>query len=357
MNTSTAIADLENGLLTQGHALKPDASVTVIVPVRNEENAIGHVLDQLLRQQRDGLKLEILVVDGRSTDKTREIVAQYVARHPEIRLLDNPKRLSSAGRNIAIRESHGDYLVVIDGHCELPTRMYFHDLVDAFERSGAECLGRPQPLDVSNATTLQQAIAAARSSPLGHHPDSFIYTNEEVECPAGSVAVAYKRTVFESVGFFDEEFDACEDYELNHRIDKAGLRCRLIPKLTVKYEPRKKLIGLFRQLFRYGRGRVRMSRKHRGTINWRTLVPAALVLGAVAGPPLCAALPLLWPYYFAVMGIYFGATFAEAIRLAHALKDWRLLAWLPVVFWTIHFGSGCGLLREMAAVGRQVKSL
>ena len=254
MNSPTAITSVPSGSSTHERPHIGYKSVTVIVPVRNEENAIARTIQQLLEQQREGLKLEILVVDGRSTDKTRDIVAQYAAQHPEIRLLDNPKRLSSAARNIAIRESDSNYVVIIDGHCELPTRSYFYDLVDAFERSGADCLGRPQPLDVSKATTLQQAIAAARSSPLGHHPDSFIYTNEEVDCPAGSVAVAYKRSVFKSVGLFDEQFDACEDYELNHRIDKAGLRCRLIPKLTVKYEPRKTLSGLFQQLYRYGRG-------------------------------------------------------------------------------------------------------
>ena len=89
-----------------------------------------------------------------------------------------------------------------------------------------------------------------------------------------------------------------------------------------------------------------MARRHRGTVNWRTLAPAAFLFGAAAGPLLCAALPVLWPYYISVMAIYFGATFAESIRLSHASKNWRLLVWLPMVFWTIHFGSGCGLLRE-----------
>ena len=186
-------------------------SVTIIVPVRNEERHIASTLDQLLAQERQGIDTEILVVDGRSTDRTREIVAQYAEKHPIIRLLDNPHQLSSAARNKAIRQSHGEYLVLIDGHCEIPSRTYLIDLVDAFQRSGADCLGRPQPLDVAHATTMQRAVALARSSRLGHHPGSFIYTDKEVNCPATSVAVAYRRSVFEEVGYFDEQFDACED--------------------------------------------------------------------------------------------------------------------------------------------------
>jgi succinoglycan biosynthesis protein ExoA len=317
--------------------------------VRNEEPSIARTLDQLLEQNRDGLKVEILVVDGRSTDRTREIVQQYSGRHEEVKLLDNPEHLSSAARNIGIQQSRGDYVVVVDGHCEFATQSYFVDLIDAFERSGVDCLGRPQPLDVSEATTLQKAIAAARSSRIGHHPDSFIYTDEEIDCPAASVAIAYKRSVFDKVGLFDEDFDACEDYEFNLRIDKAGLRCRLVPKLTVKYEPRKSLRSLFRQLFRYGRGRVRMSRKHRGTLSWRTLAPAAFVVGAVVGPPICLALPLLWPVYLSILGVYFGVTIFESLRLSLALGDPRILPWLPVVFWVIHVSSGCGLLCELAS--------
>jgi succinoglycan biosynthesis protein ExoA len=338
----------EDEPLAQEHLSSPSRSVTVIVPVRNEANSIAHTLEQLLEQRRDGITIEIIVVDGRSTDGTREIVRDFAARYQEVRLLDNPRQLSSAARNAAIQESRGDYIVIIDGHCEFPTRTYFLDLVQAFERSGADCLGRPQPLDVSQASTLQRAIAAARSTWLGHHPDSFIYTGQEVDCPAASVAVAYRRSVFDEVGHFDERFDACEDYELNHRVDIAGLRCRLIPRLTVKYEPRKSLRGLFQQMYRYGRGRVRLFRKHRETISWRTLAPAAFVLGAILGPLMCVAIPVLWPFYLSAMAIYLGVTIIESVRLATVSKDARILPRLPAVFWTIHVGSGCGLLWEMA---------
>ena len=323
-------------------------SVTVVVPVRNEELYIARTLDQLLSQDVTGIDLEIVVVDGQSTDRTRQIVERYSTRNPRVRLLDNPGRLSSAARNLAIRESCGEYVIVVDGHCEIPSRRYLLDLVDAFQESGADCLGRPQPLDVSQATTLQQAIAAARSSWLGHHPDSFIYSDREVDCPAASVAVAYRRAVFETVGTFDERFDACEDYELNCRIDLAGLRCRLIPKLTVRYEPRKTLGELFRQLFRYGRGRVRLFRKHRPTLAFRTLAPAAFVAGIAAGPLLSTAMPFLWTYYIAALFVYVAVTMIESLRLALAKNRLRLLGWLPVVFWMIHFGSGCGLLWELA---------
>src|SRR5205085_10028453 len=141
--------------------------VSVIVPVRNEERFIGRTLAQLLAQDYPAGSFEVLVADGRSTDATREIVHSVAAAHPNVALLDNPKRWSSAGRNVAVRAARGDILVVVDGHCDLANGRYLRDLAGAFARSGADCIGRPQPLDVSTAAPLQRAIAAARTSRPG----------------------------------------------------------------------------------------------------------------------------------------------------------------------------------------------
>src|SRR5262249_37707900 len=156
---------------------------------------------------------------------TRAIAESLAADHPQVRVLDNPRRLSSAARNIGVRQARGELIVIVDGHCELEGRDYLRNLADAFRRGGADCLGRPQPMDVTGASALQEALAAARSSWLGPPPESFIYSNTERFVPAKSVAVAYRRAVFDRVGGFDERFDACEDVELNHRIDRAGLKC------------------------------------------------------------------------------------------------------------------------------------
>lgn len=321
------------------------ASVTVVVPVRNEAAFIARTLDQLLEQDRSGIDLEIVVVDGQSTDDTPRIARDYADRHPEVRVLENPQRLSSAARNLAIANSSGGYVVIIDGHCELPTRRYFHALVEAFERSGADCLGRPQPLDVTNATPLQKAIALARSSRLGHHPESFIYADQGQFVPAKSVAVAYRREVFDKVGLFDESMDAHEDGEFNYRCDQAGLKCYLEPAITVKYFPRDSLRGLFRQMVRYGRGRVRFLRKHPRSFNIGSILPALLAF-AFVGPLLCWIYPALWPFYFAAIGWYMTVVLVGSIWESIRSGNVQSLLRLPAVFFTIHTGAATGILYE-----------
>ncbi len=323
------------------------ATVTAVIPIRNEAAFIARTLDQVLDQDLTGVELEVIVVDGESTDGTQEIVRHYVESDQRVRLVNNPLRLSSAARNLAIGLATGDYIVIIDGHCEIPSRRYFIDLVDAFTSSGADCLGRPQPLDVTEATPLQRAIALARSSRLGHHPESFIYSDQPQFVPAKSVAVAYRRQVFETVGLFDPSFDAHEDGEFNYRCDQAGLRCYFAPSLAVRYFPRSSLAGLVRQMFRYGRGRVRYSRKHPGTWGLGSLIPALFVLYLAVGAVASLLLPSIWMLFCAGLACYAFALIVSALSIAWKARSPEMIFLVPVVLVAVHIGAGVGVLTEL----------
>jgi GT2 family glycosyltransferase len=331
---------------------QPPPFISVVVPVRNEERFLGGTLGQLLAQRYDPDRFEVLVADGRSSDGTRAVVSGLQARHPNLRLLDNPRRWSSAGRNEAVRAARGDLVVVVDGHCDLDNPGYLADLADAFARSGADCVGRPQPLDVRGATRLQRAVAAARASRLGHHPASHIYSDGEGFVPPQSVAVAYRRGVFDAVGLFDEAFDACEDVEFNHRVARAGLRCFFTPRVRVRYHPRGTLAGLFRQMVRYGRGRTRLLRKHPDTFSLPGLVPAAFLAGLVLGPAAAWLVPPLAYVYGAAVALYALAVLSAGVGLAARERDPGLLPLLPPVFLAVHLGAGAGVLWE-AVCGRR----
>ncbi|MCL2709774.1 MAG: glycosyltransferase family 2 protein [Planctomycetaceae bacterium] len=234
--------------------------LSVIMPVRNEAEHIADALDRLLAQRYEPGKLEILVVDGMSEDATPQIVQEYVQKHPHIRYFENPKCLSSAARNVGVKNANGEAVLIVDGHCIIDNDDMLANVSEAFTKTGADCLGRPQPLEMKDATPLQWAIATARRSRLGHHPDSLIYSDQAQFSPASSVGVAYRKSVFEKVGYFDENFDAAEDVEFNTRVDMAGLTHYFEPAIAVKYVPRRTLGGLRYQMYRYGRGRVRLWR-------------------------------------------------------------------------------------------------
>ena len=356
--------------------------LTIVIPVRNEAEHIAGVLDRLLEQNYDQDKLEIIVVDGMSEDATPHIVQEYVQKYPNIiRYFTNPKRLASPARNIGVQNARGEAVLIVDGHCIIDNEEMLRSVSEAFEHTGADCLGRPQPLEMNGCRTPQAeqsgrtpqaerltwAIAAARRSPLGHHPDSFIYSGKAQFSPASSVAVAYRKSVFEKIGLFDENFDAAEDVEFNTRIDAAGLTCYFDPAIAVHYVPRKTLKELKYQMERYGRGRVRLWRKHPHTASWKSFAPGlflfviivAVVLfplsyigllkaGLTTGPSL---LGMLWwfalgSFFWCVIVLYIAAVFAESIRLTFKQKRQDIVLFLPVVFFVVHFGYGWGVLRE-----------
>src|ERR1700754_4352984 len=115
-------------------------TVTVIVPVRNEARSIEPTLRSLLTQDFPRDEFEVIVADGASTDETVPIVRRLQGEFSNLRLVYNPDRYSSAGRNTALRHGSKDVSVIVDGHCQVLDRTYLRNLAIAFEASGADSL-------------------------------------------------------------------------------------------------------------------------------------------------------------------------------------------------------------------------
>lgn len=322
--------------------------ITVVMPVRNEARFIGDTLGQLLSQEYPAERYEIIVADGMSDDGTREIVLKLAQEHPQVRLLDNHKRLSSAGRNAGFKSGRGDYFLVVDGHCHIPDNRLFQNVAECFEKSGADCLGRPQPLDPPGLTSFQKSVALARGSKIGHGGDSLIYGEYEGFASPVSNGAAYSRRIFEKIGYVDENFDAAEDVEFNYRIEQAGFKCYTAPKLTIRYFPRENFSGLFKQMVRYGKGRRKFTRKHPQAMTANQLVPAAFVVGlfvllfslvfylstGMIIPLALSAFPFM---------LYFLLVTAESMRIMYHHGATLALP-LPAILFVIHFSLGYGFL-------------
>lgn len=320
-------------------------TISVIVPVRNESRSIRETLTSLLAQDFPADQFEVIVADGFSTDDTVPIVRELQGRHPNLKLVYNPSRWSSAGRNVGLRQMTGDVAVIVDGHCHVPDRNYLRNVVTAFAESGADSLGRPQPLDAPNPTPFQAAVSVARSSRLGHNPDSDIFSNEAKFVEPQSTAVAYRKTVFETIGLFDERFDACEDVEFNQRVHNAALTCYFTPTIKIVYDPRMTLGGLFKQLGRYGAGRARLAAKHPRSLTPPALVPPLWCVWLVVGAAVSFLHPYLLAAYLGSIILYVGAILGASAWLGRGQPP-RVAARIPLVFVAIHFGFAVGFLRE-----------
>lgn len=318
-------------------------SVSVIVPMFNEEGNIERCVRSLQEQDYPAERLEIVVVDGLSTDRSVDVVRRVAANRPApvVTLRSNPKRSTASGLNAGIASASGSVIVRLDAHAEAPPD-YVRRNVAILLESGADYVGgRPENRSSGYWGT---AIAAAMGSAFGVGAP-FRHATEAGDVDTVAFG-AFRRETFDRMGPFDESLPYSEDNEYTYRIRSAGGRVRFDPSIWTIYRTRESLGALARQYFRYGRGRMRHALRDRGGVSLRHAAPMALVtalgLAALAVPWSRAARAGL-ATIAAVWAI--GAT-AAAVRTA-ARSGWRLLPALPVVFAVLHASYGAGQWRAV----------
>jgi GT2 family glycosyltransferase len=317
--------------------------VSIVLPVLNEARDIGRLLGEIMNQTPPAGGFEVLVVDGGSTDKTREIVAALSKEWPNLRLLANPRKRSSAGRNVGAREASGEYVLFLDGHSALVRQDYLIRMVQIFESTGAACLCRPQPLNRLAEGSWSKAIAAARHSRMGHNFLSDIYSESPGYTDPRSAGAAYTRECFVRLGAYDERFAACEDVEFNHRVASAGMRAYRHPDLSVAYRPRSSLGALFGQMMRYGRGRAHLMARHPSEIPMPLVLITGIVLVVFLLLGLCG--PRVAGLMAAIsMGVWIFAIATESIRLGRLTP---LAGRIMLAFVAIYSGLIMGFWRGL----------
>lgn len=313
--------------------------ISVIIPCRNEANAIEACLRGVLAFVSPPGGFEVLVVDGQSTDATASLVSRLAALDPRVRLLENPDRMTSHALNIGIRAAQGKIIVRVDAHTEYAPD-YLVECVAALERTGADNVGGPA---LTRARTYRhRVIAAAYHSRFAvggsrfHQPDGEGWVDT---VPYG----CYRREVLMNLGLFDEELVRNQDDELNFRLVRMGGRIWLTPRIRSWYTPRATFSRLFRQYYQYGYWRVRVIQKHRLPASPRQLVPGAFVLGFLV----LALLSLLSaPAAFLLAGLiscYLLFLISGSLVTA-TTAGWSLLPLLPVALATYHVAYGSGFL-------------
>jgi glycosyltransferase involved in cell wall biosynthesis len=316
--------------------------VTIAMPAYNEERYIEACIASVQAQDYPRDQIEILVADGRSTDKTREILARLSEADPRIHMIDNPARLQAAGLGLLVKQATGDIFVRMDVHCEYAPD-YVRKCVETLERTGADNVGGAQRAKAK--TFFQRALCAALTSPLG--VGGAKYRSADAEGYVDTVFLgAFRRRVFETVGLWDPGAITNEDAELNQRILDSGGQIYLSRDIVVHYFPRDSFKTLATQYYKYGRGRARTLLKLGRFPNLRPVAPFAMVVGAAA----LLTLPPLWPIAPAAFAAYALATGAEAVRVgrtAGASAIPTVWAMFPVLHASHGVGFAAGLLQYL----------
>lgn len=312
----------------------PEASI--VLPVYNEERHIRPCLQSILDAQPFAERYEVLVVDGGSTDRTREVVREFASVRPWIRLLDNPQRYAPQAFNIGIRASLGDFIFILGGHSSYDAS-YFRLCLETAHRTGADNTGGRvvwEATDDNFMGRVTQAIGYSRFA-FGSSP----YRRREVPSgPATSAAFGcYRRSVFEKWGLYDERLTLNQDWELNQRIIKGGGLIWLDADIQVHYYARQEVDAILKRAWDVGRWVAYMWRIAPHTVTPRHAIPA-LFTTAVLLPGLGMA----------TLGLHQTAAIVAAGIEAARFHDPRLLAVLPPFFAALHGAYGGGTLAGIA---------
>lgn len=311
----------------------------VVIPCLNEAAHIETLIEGLA-PSAGRLGLKIMVVDGGSSDGTREIVDRLAAADPRVALLENPKRIQSAAINLAVERFAEDFasFIRIDAHGDYPAD-YCDRLLDDAEATGADSV--VVSMVTQGRSPFQKATAIAQNSVLGNGGSPHRQGAKGHWTDHGHHAFM-RVAAFRAVGGYDESFSHNEDAELDYRLRRAGYRLWMTDKTHMVYYPRASVRALFRQYLGYGRGRARNILKHRAIPKLRQMVPLA-VAPVVVGASLAllnwtALLPAgLWAAACLSYGVWmavgqrnpYGPLVAVAAMVMHLA--WSAGFWLQIL--------------------------
>lgn len=307
-------------------------SVTIAVPVLNEERSLDRCLDAVSAQTYAGI-VEVFVIDGGSVDATRELVR---GRGGNVTLIDNPRRVQAAGLNVALSHAQGEVFVRVDGHCVVEPD-YVERCVEALLGTGAAMVGggmRPVGQE-----PVSRGIASAMCSPLGAGPARF-HIGGTAQWVDTVYLGAFRTELAKRLGGYAEDVGVNEDAEFAIRVGRHG-GVWFDPAIRSTYTPRSTLTGLVRQFYRYGRSRSATVRRHPQSLALRQLASPVLVLG------------LATPWRRLVAAAYAIVVLGASVREMN--HDRRAAARFPFVLPAMHLSWGAGFLGGLIAPIRSQK--
>jgi glycosyltransferase involved in cell wall biosynthesis len=314
-------------------------TVSLLIAMRNEEKFIAGCLESLLSQDYPSERIEVLILDGMSTDNSREVVEKLIEGKSQFHLLLNLKVIQSAAWNLGIEKSHGEIVTIVSAHSILAND-YISNAIETILRTGADLVGGP--MTSIGEDNIAKVISIATSNPFGMGDARFHYTNKEEIVDTVYMGFCYRK-LYEKIGGFDEEMVRNQDDELSYRILDHGGVIICNPEIKSQYYNRTSFRSLWKQYFQYGYWKVRVVQKHPKQMRLRQFVPPAFA-GILIGS-LLLTLSFVWGWILLAMvtGSYLVANLI-ATCISDAKKGWLYLILLPFTFSILHLSYGLGFL-------------
>lgn len=333
--------------------------LSVICPIYNEEKYISQCIESLLQQDYPKDDLEILLVDGMSTDRTREIVAAYTQKFPFIKMLDNPKKIVPYAMNTGIKASKGEIIMRLDAHATYE-KNYFSCLVSALKRLHADNVGSVCKTNVLNKTPKTLAIREVLSNRFGVGNSTF-RTGIDHERQVDTVPFGcWRRDVFSKYGLYDVRLVRNQDIELNKRILRGGGKIYIVPGTYCTYLARETYAKLAQNNYANGKWNIlTVYYTHQlKSLSFRHFIPLVFLLSLIV-PTLLSLVwwPLIGISLLSLLSyIFLLGAISLKLRKEKNLSVRYLLQSFVVLHLSYGWGSLCGLFQLVFARKQHLKS-
>ena len=328
----------------------PFPFISVVIPCRNETQWISDCLASVLQNGYPQDRIEILVIDGMSTDGTQELVEQFSREHGQVRLLQNPRRIIPCALNIGICAARSNIIIRMDAHANYP-RGYIERCVQLLSSGTADVVGGRVVNSVpEDASVAARVVGIITSHPFGVGASPF-RTRKRIG-PADSVVFGtFRRKVFEQYGLFDERLVRNQDTEMWHRIRRRGGQILFDPDIMVYYYNQRTWRGFLIQAFRTGFWCALASRLNPAMLKPRHFAPMIFVIYMMVSAGMVVAglfTAAQWPLIagFVLLAGYFLPDLLFSISMSRGTERIRGAPWIaPLAFFTIplyHMTYGLG---------------
>jgi glycosyltransferase involved in cell wall biosynthesis len=324
--------------------------VTIVIPCFQERDFIRSCLESVIAfELPPATTTEILVVDGMSSDGTREVIDEVAKNVPTVRRVDNIHRTQSAALNLGINLGRGEYLLRLDAHSVYPAE-YLIRTLDTAHRTGAHNTGGVV-MTLRRGPGFQAGLVQALvTHPFGVGNSGF--RTGAKEGPADTVPYGcFRMALFDRVGFFDERLIRAQDYEMNRRIVAAGGKVWCNPEIVVHYYPQLDLPSfLKKQVVSEAPYNAYMWYLAPYSFAARHAITAVFAVGVIGGLLLSPFFTAVKWTFVAVMALYFLLAIISATQQAARYANALYIVALPPAFFAYHFLHGIGILGGLVSL-------
>ena len=305
--------------------------ITILIPTLNEANFIENCIHSLLNGNYPKELIEILIIDGNSSDKTRLIIESISKQNKRVFFLENSKKIVPAAMNIGINAASNEIIVWAGAHALYDTNYLLYSVTTLLKDKCSSVGGIITP---TAKTFTGKAIALATSSKYGIGNAKYRYAKEKQTVDTVFAGCWRKKDALK-IGGFNEQMIRNQDYEFNYRLRTKIGKIILDPRIKCQYFCRETIPDLAKQYFSYGYWRFNTLKHHPNSFTIRQAAPLILFFGLFSSLTVALVnlkLASIFPLF------YIASTILASMLIATSNKKLKYILILTIIFITLHVG-------------------